>query len=153
MTRHLFAILLAPALTLAAPVPKSLRKADPLDGRWDVVSMTVRGADATAMNPDVWVIRGGKVTRFSKGRDGTLYPLAPQFAYALERGQEAGHVDYVFGVGSAEAMRFAGLFTLDGDTLTLAHGINVDSPRPSDLKPGRGVTVFQFKRMPDEPKK
>lgn len=152
MPRQLLALLFVPALAVAAPVPKSLKKPSPLDGRWDVVAMNFDGVDATAMNPDVWVIRGEKVTRFSKGRDGTLHPLAPQFAYALERGAEADHINYVFGAGRVGAMQYSALFTQDGDTLTLAHGTTSDKPRPSDLKPGRGITVLQFKRVADEPK-
>lgn len=139
MVRPLLALLLVPALAVAAPVPKALKaKGSPLDGWWR--KLVPEREDGPLEETDlIWEIRGEEMFIWhdgeAEGRPST-YRLVPP----ADGG--AGQIDFVPNPGGGITHTSLGLFALDGDMLTIC----VAAPRPTGVGAGNGRRVFPFRR-------
>jgi uncharacterized protein (TIGR03067 family) len=132
------------ALTLAPAAPGLKEKAAPeptVFGEWVPESVTVRGRPVRAES-DRWVFRAdGTWAMYGRGKELVAGPLtvdptaAPATIDLAERAA-AGRTDL-------------GRYRVDGDTLTLAVGIDW-GVRPATVDPGPKVTVWVFKRVKDK---
>lgn len=132
---------------VAAPVPKAIKQKSPaLDGRWQIVEMNSYQQDLTAQNPWVWDIDGETVTTRVRDKEGGLSLHDPRTAVTLVRptGGGADEVDHIRDDGTP--MRFPGRLKVDGDELVLCF-VNPDGTCPDELKPGRAVYYYRFKRV------
>lgn len=156
MFRVLPALLLVPALALAAPVPKEVKKERPtLDGTWEL-SSSESGGQKVAEKGQTWQIDGeALVIRYGKAvASNVRYTLvapkdggadAVDFVSRSDRGAVAGQPkgEIVF--------TQKGVYAVDGDTLTLCLNLRGED-RPAECKPGKGLVVYTFKRVKAEKK-
>lgn len=145
--RIVVALLVFTASLVAAPVPKALKKQPPsFDGAWVLVEVSVD--DRTVDPRDTrWLIRGQSVEQYNEGGHIPLNSLlgTPQ-KLSLVPVNEGGRrvVDFVVVRGKGRDVR-PGLYSLDGDTLTLCWGATGE--RPADCSPGLGREVRVYKRL------
>lgn len=145
----LLALLLTSA-ALAAPVPKGLKaKAPSLDGRWEVVQVTIHEKDFTRLNRRLWVIEGERLTIYDR-EDGRLVLASPETTTTLVRPAVGGveDVDYILDEGQTRRV-FKGIAAVLEGELNICYG-DEGNPRPGQMKPGAGLTCLKLKRVTDE---
>ncbi len=128
------------SFALAAPVPKELRK--PSDhvlilGTWEVVSRGHGGK----LEPH----RHGNLCEFSEDKF-VLSQMDHRLliaGYKLFAGPARGPKQLDWTVGK---LTCPGVYSLEGDTLTIALTIRPDAVRPTDVKPGEDLSFLVMKR-------
>lgn len=138
------ALLLTAAAGVAAPVPKALKKAATLDGRWEAVALRSSGNDFTRSSPWVWDFDGDNVSRHYKQPDGSLQPDGPA---TLVRPDAAlpNEVDYLLPSGK-DSILFRARVEVTGDELVINFA-NVNDPRPPDMTELKNGYHYRFKRL------
>jgi hypothetical protein len=144
MLRAFVAVLLTAAVGVAAPVPKALKKAATLDGRWEAVALRSSGNDFTRSSPWVWDFDGDKITRHYKQPDGSLQPDGPA---TLDRpdAKQPNEVDYLLPSGK-ESILFRARIEVTEDELVINFA-NVNEPRPPDMTELKSGYHYRFKRV------
>lgn len=135
------------AASLAAPVPKSLkRQAETLDGTWEIVGFISEGDELfrpVGSGPKLWMIDGETLTKSSSewdDRRGTTFTLRQRpdvgpraFDYLM---REVGLPDKIL----------QSVYELNGGELRVCWSSESDE-RPDDCKPGKGRFVVVLKRV------
>jgi uncharacterized protein (TIGR03067 family) len=144
--RTVVALMLLAAPLVAAPVPKSLKKAEPDEerilGRWVCEQAAYGPAEFTASHKnDVWTFappgeKSGQLTP-----TGTRYTLEYKILPAADGPRP---MDLAL-----SGNKYLGVYELKDDTLTIAFA----GQRPASLEQAKGVFVFTFRRQPDTPAK
>jgi uncharacterized protein (TIGR03067 family) len=136
--RTAVALLLAVGLSVAAPVPKSLKKHDDarlLNGRWVRVSLDV--GEGASPDPSRWVVvRDGKMLS-----GGTDIQDIGENAFTLDPSQSPKTLD-VNWANKSVTTRY--IYELDGDTLRWCHA---EEERPAEFKGGDGRFCVVWKRV------
>lgn len=143
-------LLLAAGVSVAAPVPKALKKTQSLDGRWVTVERHVGGSNMTK-SPWVWDIQGTKLATFDLQGDGTLQAFLPKDSITLSTPDTARptELDYLYVSGNQRVL-WRGLMKWDGDEFAICFG-EQEKDRPSEVKNDRTVySYYRFKRMTDK---
>jgi uncharacterized protein (TIGR03067 family) len=149
MCRTLVALLLA-SVAVAAPVPKALKKAPTLEGKWVTTERHVSGTDMTA-SPWVWEVKGTSLHTFAQQRDGTLTPDFADDRITLSAPDPAkpSEVDYLY-VSGGQRILWKGLMTWDGEEFVICFGER-EKDRPTEVKNDRSVySYYRFTRLPDK---
>jgi uncharacterized protein (TIGR03067 family) len=132
---------LALALPVSAPALKDKPSPEPtIVGTWAVESSNVNGR-VIEPGSDRWVFNAdGTQSIYGQGQllQSATYSFGPRAA--------ARTLDLVADAGGRHTNRC--LYRIDGDTMTLSVG-HGQFGRPADLDPGKGVTVWVFKRVRD----
>lgn len=146
MTRPLFVLLIVSAAAVAAPVPKSLKKRPPLDGRWVTTERVEWGVKQTADRRLVWDIDGEKVSPFNQYLPEEQ--LLPAYTTAVVTiSQPSGdELDVLYSDGPTQLV-FRGRIRWDGDQLLIALG-GVNKPRPTEVEAAGVYAFYRFDRMP-----
>lgn len=145
MLRPLIAVLLASAVAVAAPVPKSLKKAPALDGRWEATILRSSGGNfLNQSNLWVWDFDGEKVTRHYKQPDGTM---RQDGTATLTRPDASSpqEVDYNLPSGNSSTL-FRARIEIDGDELTINFA-EANETRPPDMTEMTRGYYYRFKRV------
>jgi len=141
-------LLFAVSLSVAAPVPKEVKKSDAelLEGQWEVV-MQDRGDGPKAPTGDVakylWVFKEGKLHVGKAGDEG------PPRVLKLDPTASPKELDFGWG----EAAMNPAIYKIDEDTLTICHGWH-GQKRPTEFK-GEGDgkrDCYVLKRVTNEKK-
>jgi uncharacterized protein (TIGR03067 family) len=152
VSRTLLALLLVPALAVAAPVPKAVKRPPSLDGRWELVELVAGGRDVAGSNPWVWEVRGEQLTQYHRQPDGTLRPDESGVRRLVQpAGGGAEDLDYTTTDAAGEFV-YHGLAAVDGDELVVCYPTVAAAPRPAERKAGLGVNYCRFRRVTDEKK-
>ncbi len=140
-------VALLAASVVAAPVPKTIKKADDLqqmEGLWQVE--TVDEGKGPKPPPPGWE---GFYWRVTEGKLHTGTPKSKGYVGAgmtLDQTQSPRHLDVTTG-GSTCLY----IYELDGDTLKTIHS-STGQPRPTAFAGGQVGTTFVWKRVKDESK-
>ena len=137
-------VLLAAGTALAAPVPKALKKAPVLDGRWEAVTLRASGNDFNRAEPWVWDFDGDTIARHYRQKDGTL---RPDGSASLTRpdAKQPNEVDYLLPSGNQPTL-FRARIEVSGDELVINFA-NVNDPRPPDMTELKNGYHYRFKRV------
>ncbi len=141
MMRRAFALLLVASSVCAAPVPKEVRKAETLQGTWNVV----------ALNSDVEY--GNGQLHWTIDSEGNLYKHSgvdfvkpPTDEIHIAFNPKTKGVDYT----QPNGMRnYFGIYRLTGDTLTLCFRLTGDA-RPTAVAAGPDLNLWIMKRVRPE---
>jgi uncharacterized protein (TIGR03067 family) len=139
---------------LAAPVPKAVKKQNPLDGTWEVVEWYSGGNQVDAAATIRWTIDGENLTidRFANNSGVILRKAANPPVYTLVNAEGEGKnaVDYnITYKGGALTVSYPGLFERDGDDLKFCYGLQAKS-RPAECKAEKTNVLYVFKRVAAE---
>lgn len=150
---RLAVLFVATAAAVAAPVPKSIKKAPPsLDGTWEVVEYHSNGRKVNSALTTRWVIDGQtlQIERINKGGGGAIIRPANTIAYSLVKpdGGADNALDYTitYNNGVTPPRTNPGIIETDGDTLKFAYSLT-GGERPKDSTPAQGNMVYIFKRV------
>lgn len=149
MRTLLAAVLLACPL-LAAPVPKSVKRATPpLNGEWKVVEWHVDETRMQLTDNILWTIDGETLT--VRGvRQAVPAGFAANATRTVTRpeGGADNAIDYVieYTDGTPPSHRPA-VIELDGDRLALCMASTHNGPRPAECKPTQGTIMYVLKRV------
>lgn len=129
------------ALSLAAPVPKEIKKADDtttLLGKWETVTADYSGKPGMT----------GAVFRFdADGAGGVTPPMTPteiSAKYTLDSTSNPKRFEWALGSGG----KSIGTYELNGDVLKVAFGSN--GKQPANAAPGADVSFYEMKRVKPE---
>jgi uncharacterized protein (TIGR03067 family) len=118
---------------------------NPLEGKWVIESLTRDGKDESAK------YKGA--TRVNTGGKYSMVPPAGSTAkpaegtFTVDAGKMPPTVDMKPGSGQYEGKTLAGIYKLDGDTLTIAFAEpGKDRPTAFESKPGSGVVLVVHKK-------
>ncbi len=149
----LVAVVATAAAAVAAPVPKSIKKAPPtLDGTWEVVEYHSSGRKVNSAITTRWVIDGQtlQIERVNKGGGAAIRP-ATTVAYSLVRPEggadNALDYTYTYNNGVTPPRTMPGITEVDGDTLKFCWTSTPGGERPKDCTPAQGNMVYIFKRV------
>jgi uncharacterized protein (TIGR03067 family) len=148
-----FAILgfvFAPAVALAAPVPKALKAKSMLDGRWQTVERFVLGEDVSATQAMEWVVEGDQLTLYDRQSDGRVTLAAPDATVTLTPPKAGGpnELDFLFVEGDRRQL-FKGRAEWDGEEVMISFG-QPDADRPDEVKSTPAVYHYRLKRVKDK---
>jgi uncharacterized protein (TIGR03067 family) len=144
MLRLGIVVLLSAGAALAAPVPKALKKAPALDGRWEAVALRASGNAFTRTDPWVWDIDGETVTRHAKQKDGSLLADGPA-TLTRPDARQPDEVDYLLPSGQQSTL-FRARIEVSGDELVINFA-NVNATRPPDMTELKDGYHYRFKRV------
>ncbi len=147
MTRVFVVLLVIASAAVAAPVPKSLKKAVTLDGRWEAVTMKQGEADVSRSNPTVWDVRGDTVTRYFREPDGTLRADGTTATLSCPDSSRRDEIDYTLNNGPTKSL-FRARIKLTADEVVIRFA-EQDAPRPADLSEGRDGWHYVYRRVRD----
>ena len=137
-------IALLAAVSVAAPVPKALKKSATLDGRWEATTLRASGNAFNRSDPWVWDIDGDAVTRHLRQKDGSL--LGDGTATLVRPdAMQPFEVDYLVPSGK-ESVLFRARVEVSGDELVINFA-NVNDPRPPDMTELKNGYFYRFKRV------
>ncbi len=149
MVRHLLLLVLFPAITAAAPVPKTLKAAGP-NGTWEVVEQHSRGNKVKPNYTTRWTIDGDKLSIERVAQAGAVVrPAANPPTYSLVKPDPAkpGEVDYTITYeNGARTRTYPGRLEVDGDTLKFCYEPRNDGDRPAECKPTETNVYYEFRR-------
>ncbi len=137
-------VLLTAGAALAAPVPKAIKKAPVLDGRWEAITLRASGNDFTRADPWVWDIDGDTVTRHAKQKDGSLLLDGPA-TLTRPDAKQPDEVDYLLPSGNQHTL-FRARIEVSGNELVINFA-NVNDPRPLDMTELKSGYFYRFKRV------
>lgn len=141
MSRHAALSLLAllAPLAAAAPVPKSLKKAAPVDGTWRLVEFWSNGQKGSAegMTP-VWVLEGEEFYVGPKAEGNYWQLTIPDPAKPNVRKFAHGR--------AATTNPYPAMVEADGDTLKFCYGVNATTDIAS-CAPAQNVYYYVFTRL------
>lgn len=131
-------------VSVAAPVPKSLRPRVPiLDGTWEVVEQYSSGRRVNSSTKTTWVIDGESLQIVRNGK-----PVVTTTKYYLvkpdEDGPNALDYQYVYSNGT-RTRTYPGVVAVEGDTLKF--GYSTRGTRPDECVPEQATTMYVFKRV------
>jgi len=144
MPRPLLVLVLVPVLTVAAPVPKSLKNQRPnFDGGWDVTEVYTDGR-RLELGAFQWWVAAGEVYR---GPDLKREPGETCPALECPADARPGQVNYVLRHEGKLLSTSPALFEFDGEVLRVCYAGNRHPDRPTDLVPAEGNTLLVLKRI------
>ena len=127
---------------LAAPVPKEVRKADSLDGLWEITSMEVFG-QPKAGPKQRWKIGDGAIT-VEQIVPNAAARIRPPIRIGVDAGASPKALDYnVQGPVARPA-----IYEVDGDTLKILMA-TPGAGRPKAMKSDESTVLYVFKRVKD----
>jgi len=138
-------LLIAAGVCVAAPVPKSLKKAPPLDGRWEAI--TLRSSGSSFLNQSnlwVWDFDGEKITRHYRQPDGTMRQDGTA-TLTRPNATQPQEVDYSLPSGNSSVL-FRARIEIEGDELTINFA-NSNDARPPDMTELKNGYYYRFKRV------
>jgi uncharacterized protein (TIGR03067 family) len=140
----------ASAATVAAPVPKDLKKKEvKLDGTWEVVEYHTNGVKVNSTVTIKWVIDGQNLTIERAAKGGAIgRPVNVSYSLVRPEGGAANALDYVltYNNGANPPRTMPGVFELDGDSLKFCWSTAVSGDRPAGCAPAQGNFLYVFKR-------
>jgi uncharacterized protein (TIGR03067 family) len=115
--------------------------ASKLEGKWALASANSDGRDWAKGRFAGWyyVFKDGKVTNIVGG------PVDTAKAYKVEASKTPAHLDLPGDNNPKKPPFQAGLYKIDGDTLTIC--VRSDFQRPTDFNPGEGQTLLTLTRV------
>ena len=137
-------VLLALAVTVAAPAPKEAKKDPPsVLGEWLIESTTLNGAPLPG-GPVVTVVYTADGKSETRREGGAIVQSG---TYTLDPKKEPAEVDLTSAPPAAGTWK--GIYRLDGDTLTVCVTTS-SSARPTSFegKAGSGYIVTVYRRVP-----
>ncbi len=130
------------AVACAAPVPKTLKAADPtaIVGKWELTTATYGGQPYPSAHGTKWTLAadGTAVRDRTEGVATAKYTLDPK----ADPKEFDWHTD--------EGNTFVGAYSLVGDTFRVSLRLK-GNKRPASDTDTDGTYVFEFKRMRDDP--
>lgn len=147
--RALFACVLLACPLLAAPVPKSVKRATPpLNGEWKVLEWYVDDSRMQLSDDILWTI-DGETLSVRGVRQEVPVGFASNATRTVTRpeGGAENAIDYVitYSDGTPTSHRPA-VIELDGDRLSLCMASTHNGPRPAECKPTRGTITYVLER-------
>jgi hypothetical protein len=151
MLRAIVVLLLVAGVTaLAAPVPKTLKaKTFDLTGKWVTAERVNNGQVVT--DPWVWQISGETLTPCYLNPDDTLRPTYPSTAvmtFSRPDPAKPDEFDYQFN-DAGSRYHYRGRVAWEGDEWVFCFG-QPGADRPAEVKAGKDVTYYRFKRLADK---
>ena len=132
------------AASLAAPVPKSLKKPSSPDGMWHLVSVNSDGKEGSVENMErYWVVRGETVTL---GRPHTDPDRPPSPVCELTTPDPICPHLRRFGDSQLPSV-----LEVEGDRLHFCYAHD-DRKELTECKPGKGIAYYVFERVKDTKK-
>jgi hypothetical protein len=140
--------LLAGGLSVAAPVPKALKKTESLDGRWVTTERMVGRTDMTN-TPWGWEIEGEKLTTFDVA-NGNLTPSGTTgITLFAPDPKKPNELDFLHVSGTSKYL-WRGLMTWDGGGFVICFG-DEGKERPTEVKNSPAVySYYRFKRVSEK---
>lgn len=131
---------------VAAPVPKTAKKAVSIEGVWEVTGLQ-SGTQLPQQHKARWTITG-EAMNYETTADGKTYTAAADATFVLTRAADDGEAcfDYVVNYKDGRKETYPGVVETDGDTLKFCYSISNPRARPVTCKPAEGTVTFLFKR-------
>ncbi len=141
--RPLLALLIAPVLLFAAPLPKGMKakKSDAalLEGRWEGV--TIDRGKGHETDASYWLeVKDGKLSSGLIGKQDGF----KQVPFALDPTQLPKHIDI-----TCSGVVLPWIYEIDGDTLTWCHPSG-GTDRPTGMKSDKPYCCTVWKRVKEE---
>lgn len=135
----------------AAPVPKSVKAKQSLNGQWELVAQNYNGTDQANFSKWMWVIDGEQLTFRRPDKDGVYQPSETQLQATLvgASGGRTGEYDYNSTSGGRTTI-YRSFLELNGDVLLVCFENRGDAARPTEAKPGPRLLHFRFQRTPEK---
>jgi uncharacterized protein (TIGR03067 family) len=137
------------AFTVAAPVPKAIKKGSDLDGTWEWTELSVRGRKHDLIYKERWVISGEKLTLEYVDVGNGVPSSKGQPDFSLKKAEKVDNgVDFVTqGHNGRPPNIRPGLYELDGDTLKVCLSDFGGPRRPSRCEADKDNFFYMFKRV------
>jgi len=127
----------------ADPKPADPPKPSELDGEWSMVSGSANGSELpeSMLRTGKRVAKNGETTVSLNGR------LFFKAKYTIDASKKPAAIDYDMTEGPTKGQKQAGIYKLDGDTVTFCFA-SPGAGRPTEFssKPGSGWTLSVWKR-------
>ena len=110
---------------------------DQLQGEWVVVSAEVGGRQVEGLQDKKLVVKGDEWIAPTVG--------TRQFKFKIDAAKKPKQLDLVSDVGGKQ-QTWAGIYKIEGDTLTFCRSARPGGERPTKFKGGEAVGLMVFKR-------
>ncbi len=139
--RVLALLLILPALSSAAPVPKETKGADKLDGLWELTTLQYHGQASSIPQGMKWKIEGEKVTVNLTGQNAGAAPAT--YTIKLDPAAKSRTLDWH---NELDKTTHPAIYEVEGDSLKLLMA-TAGNERPKILKAGDKAVLYTFKRV------